>query len=340
MLGRGSHKRGVSERPAPADPIAMLAICDSAVVRQLVAGAVAKESDLIVTTAFDWRHAEHLARGNRPDVAVLCSDRLWPDDEDARPIHQLGIPFVVGTLDLREANVSSGLSELLSRVRQVPRRLRARTEARSPPTSPGKLPPFVDTAIPRTSPLVVVGASAGGTVALKSILQALPPGAPPLLIVQHMSDHFTGTFARGLDRICSIEVREAEDGDAIVAGRALIAPGNRHLFVERRGSEYVARLHEGPSVARHRPSVNVLFRSAAQEAGANAIGVILTGMGDDGADGLFEMKGVGARTIAQNEATSAVFGMPRAAILRGGVEKTAALGDVAAAILECASSPR
>jgi len=293
-----------------------------------------------VTTAFGWRHAEHLAQTIRPDVAILCSDRLWPDDEGGRPIQQLGIPFVAGTLDLREANVSSGLSELLTRVRQVPRRLRVRGEVRPPAVSPDKLTPFVDPAIPPTDRLVVVGASAGGTVALKAILQALPRDAPPLVIVQHMSDHFTGTFARGLDRRCAIEVREAQDGDAVVTGLALIAPGNRHLGLERKGSTYVARLYEGPPVSRHRPSVNVLFRSAAQEAGSNAVGVILTGMGDDGADGLFEMKGVGARTIAQNEATSAVFGMPRAAILRGGVEQTAALGDVASAILTCAGSPR
>lgn len=173
-------------------------------------------------------------------------------------------------------------------------------------------------------------------MALKSILPLLPPRAPALLIVQHMSEHFTNTFARGLARMCSIEVREAEDGDPIVEGRALIAPGNRHMTVERRGIEYFVALVEGPLVARHRPSVNVLFRSVAQAAGPNGVGVILTGMGDDGADGLLEMKEVGASTVAQNEATSIVFGMPRAAILRGGVQVTAPLAQLADTILTCA----
>ena len=193
--------------------------------------------------------------------------------------------------------------------------------------------PYPGRDVPATPRLVVIGASAGGTMALKSILQAMPVRSPAMLIVQHMSGQFTATFAQGLDRICSIEVREAEEGDSLIEGRALIAPGNRHVVVERRGTQYFVAFADGPPVSRHRPSVNVLFRSAAQEAGPNAVGVILTGMGDDGADGLFEMKELGAFTIAQNEATSVVFGMPRAAIVRGGVQRIATLGEMPAAIL-------
>ncbi len=184
--------------------------------------------------------------------------------------------------------------------------------------------------------VVAVGASAGGTMALKTILQALPARAPAMVIVQHMSEHFTATFAQGLARICAVDVIEAEDGAPVLPGRALIAPGNRHIVVERRGSDYFAGLRDGPLVSRHRPSVNVLFRSVAQEAGPNAVGVILTGMGDDGADGLFEMKELGAQTIAQNEATSVVFGMPRAAILRGGVQHIAPLDEIGSSLLKCA----
>jgi len=177
-------------------------------------------------------------------------------------------------------------------------------------------------------------------MALKEILPALPARSPAMVIVQHMSEHFTGTFANGLGRMCAIEVVEAEDGDPIVEGRALIAPGNRHTVIERRGSAYFIGLCEGPLVSRHRPSVNVLFRSVAQEAGPNGVGVILTGMGDDGADGLFEMKELGASTLAQNEATSVVFGMPRAAILRGGVEEVVPLPQLPAAILKLAGYKR
>jgi len=190
------------------------------------------------------------------------------------------------------------------------------------------------TAVPATVKFIAVGASAGGTTALKSILQTMPARCPGMVIVQHMPEPFTGAFASGLDRTCSIEVREAADGDAILEGCALIAPGNRHVLVQRKGTDYFVQLTEGPLVSRHRPSVNVLFRSVAQEAAHNAVGVVLTGMGDDGADGLFEMKEMGAFTIAQNEASSVVFGMPKAAILRGGVHRIASLGEMRDAMLQ------
>lgn len=326
--------RAASGRPLTSERLSVLAICDSPLVRQLVTTIFSKESDFSITTAFDWRHAEHRLRAARPDVALLCSDRLRPDDEGARAIHTRKIPLVAGALDIRAANVQAALLSLTERVRQAPRPKRsARPSAIPLSAPPASAEPPLD--IPPTPKLVAIGASAGGTMALKSILQELPPRSPPIVIVQHMSEHFTGPFAEGLGRICSIAVREAQSGDALIAGRALIAPGNRHLVLRRRGTQYFVELSGGPLVSRHRPSVNVLFRSAAQEAGPNGVGVILTGMGDDGADGLFEMRELGADTVAQDEATSAVFGMPRAAILRGGARRIVALGDMPAVILKC-----
>ena len=169
-----------------------------------------------------------------------------------------------------------------------------------------------------THKVVVVGASTGGTEALRELLEAMPPDAPGIAIVQHMPEVFTAQFAKRLDQTCRIEVKEAETNDRLVSGRALVAPGNRHLVVRRSGALYFVDVLDGPPVSLHRPSVNVLFRSAAQAAGPNAVGVILTGMGDDGADGLAEMHAAGARTIAQDEATCVVFGMPKEAIGRGG----------------------
>jgi two-component system chemotaxis response regulator CheB len=188
-----------------------------------------------------------------------------------------------------------------------------------------------------THKVVVVGASTGGTEALRALLAAMPPDAPGIAIVQHMPEVFTAQFARRLDDTCRIEVKEAETNDRLVSGRALIAPGNHHLAVRRSGALYFVDVLDGPPVSLHRPSVNVLFRSAAQAAGPNAVGVILTGMGDDGADGMAEMRRAGAHTIAQDEATSVVFGMPKEAIARGGVDEVLPLPRIARSVLKWAS---
>jgi two-component system chemotaxis response regulator CheB len=182
--------------------------------------------------------------------------------------------------------------------------------------------------------VVVVGASTGGTEALRQLLEAMPPDAPGIAIVQHMPPVFTAQFAARLDRSCRIEVKEAAHGDRLHPGRALVAPGDRHLALRRAGTEYVVDVLAGPPVSLHRPSVNVLFRSAAQVAGANAAGVILTGMGDDGADGLAELRAAGARTFAQDEASCVVFGMPKEAIARGAVGHVLPLTRIAPALLE------
>jgi len=184
-----------------------------------------------------------------------------------------------------------------------------------------------------TERVVAVGASTGGTEALRVFLETLPGDAPGVVIVQHMPELFTGAFARRLDGLCAVSVKEAVDGDTVVRGRALIAPGNRHTLLKRSGARYYVEVRDGPLVCRHRPSVDVLFRSVARYAGRNAVGVIMTGMGDDGAHGMEEMKAAGAQTLAQEEATAVVFGMPREAIKRGAVDHVLPLGRIAGEVL-------
>lgn len=184
-----------------------------------------------------------------------------------------------------------------------------------------------------TERVAVVGASTGGTEALTRFLEEMPLDAPGIVIVQHMPEHFTTAFAARLNTTCRVAVKEAENGDSVLRGRALIAPGNYHLLLKRSGARYYVEVREGPLVSRHRPSVDVLFRSAARYAGRNAVGVIMTGMGDDGAKGLLEMKEAGAATIAQDEATCVVFGMPKQAIELGAVDKVLPLNKIPAAVL-------
>lgn len=192
------------------------------------------------------------------------------------------------------------------------------------------LPPPSGHAMARTTErVVVVGASTGGTEALRSFLEALPADSPGIVVVQHMPENFTASFARRLDSLCRMDVKEAVSGDSVLRGRVLIAPGNRHTLLKRSGARYLVEVVQGELVSRHRPSVDVLFRSAATYAGANAIGVIMTGMGDDGARGMREMHAAGAFTLAQDEASCVVFGMPAEAIKLGGVDKVLALEQLA-----------
>ena len=187
--------------------------------------------------------------------------------------------------------------------------------------------------IKTTEKVVVIGASTGGTEALRHYLEAMPHDAPGTVIVQHMPEHFTKAFATRLNTTCRVTVKEAADGDTILPGRALIAPGNKHLLLKRSGARYYVEVKDGPLVSRHRPSVDVLFRSAARYAGKNAIAVIMTGMGDDGAKGMKELKDAGAVTLAQDEESCVVFGMPKEAIRLGGVDQVLALEQIPAAVL-------
>jgi two-component system chemotaxis response regulator CheB len=184
-----------------------------------------------------------------------------------------------------------------------------------------------------TDKVIAVGASTGGTEALRLFLEMLPADTPGMVIVQHMPENFTRAFAERLNSTCQVTVKEAENDDTVMRGRVLIAPGNRHALLKRSGARYYVEIKDGPLVSRHRPSVDVLFRSTARYAGANAVGVIMTGMGDDGAQGLLEMKEAGAYTIAQDEASCVVFGMPKEAIKKGGVEKILPLDGIAGVVL-------
>ncbi len=194
-------------------------------------------------------------------------------------------------------------------------------------------PPNAARPIPVTEPIVVIGASTGGTEALRVVLEALPADAPGILIVQHMPEGFTRTFADRMNKSSAMTVSEAVDGQSVTQGQVLIAPGDRHLLLKRVASSYRAQVMNGAYVSRHRPSVDVLFRSAASAAGANAMGIILTGMGDDGARCMVEMRKMGSPTLAQDEASCVVFGMPREAVALGGAAQTVALEKMAAAIV-------
>ncbi len=201
-------------------------------------------------------------------------------------------------------------------------------------TADAVLPPPKIGAMAKTTEMVVcVGASTGGTEALRELLEAMPSNSPGIVIVQHMPEKFTAAFAKRLNSLCEVEVKEAADGDPVLRGHVLIAPGDRHMLLERRGARYEVSVRTGPLVSRHRPSVDVLFRSAARSAGANAMGVIMTGMGDDGARGMNEMHQAGAFTVAQDEATSVVFGMPKEAIAHGGVDRVVPLDQIAREIM-------
>ena len=185
-----------------------------------------------------------------------------------------------------------------------------------------------------TERVVAMGTSTGGTQALEKVLVTLPRVSPGIVIVQHMPEKFTAEFAARLNTLCRIEVREARSNDRVIQGVALIAPGGKHMLLRRSGAQYFVDVIDGPLVNRHRPSVDVLFRSVAKCAGANALGVIMTGMGDDGAAGLLEMRTAGARTVAQDEESCVVYGMPKEAVKRGGVEKTVPLSAIGREILE------
>ena len=190
-----------------------------------------------------------------------------------------------------------------------------------------------DSLIHTTEKVVVVGASTGGTEAIRELLEELPIDSPGMVIVQHMPEHFTKAFAQRLDGICQVTVKEAQQNDSVIRGQVLIAPGNRHTLLKRSGARYFVEVKDGPLVCRHRPSVDVLFRSAARYAGPNSVGVIMTGMGDDGAQGMLELKEAGALTIAQDEASCVVFGMPKEAIKKGGVDRVLPLSAIPALLL-------
>jgi two-component system chemotaxis response regulator CheB len=352
-------------------PIEVLVVDDSAVVRKLMTSLLGAHADIRVNTAHDPLVAMAKMRRHRPDVIVLdvemprmdgitflkqimatdplpvvvCSGFAEPGTNMAMRALAAGAVDVVPKPRVSAAGFAddNGLLDVVRAAAQArvgaPRAPRTTTLAgwtRPAVADRPERPKRTLTASHRvtTDAVIAVGASTGGTEALKEILRAMPFDAPGIVIVQHMPAGFTTAFAEHLAGVCKMEVREAESGDRVIRGRALLARGDRHMRVQRHGFDLVVELDEGPPVCRHRPSVDVLFRSVAETVGPRAVGVILTGMGADGADGLLAMKRAGASTIAQDESTSVVFGMPKEAIDRGAVDVVLPLPRIAAGILQ------
>jgi len=344
--------------------IKVMVVDDSAVVRQVLAGLLneAPGIEVLHAVADPILAMERLKQPPWPDVIVLdiemprmdgltflrriMQDRPTPvvicstlTEQGARTTVEAlaaGAVSVVAKprLGLKQFLAGSA-AELVATVRAA---ARARVRRRPAAPAPAPAPRYdADAVLPRapglpalqtTERVVAIGTSTGGTQALEEVLTGLPRVCPGLVIVQHMPEKFTAAFAARLDGICRIDVKEAEPNDRVLPGRALIAPGGRHMALRRSGAQYYVDVLDGPLVNRHRPSVDVLFRSAARHAGANALGIIMTGMGDDGAAGLLEMRNAGAHTLAQDEDSCVVFGMPREAMRRGAVERVVPLSAI------------
>lgn len=351
--------------------IRVLIVDDSAVVRQTMAEILASDPEIeIMAVAADPFIAADRIREEVPDVitldvemprmdgvtflqkimsqhpipVVMCSSLTEDGSETAMKALEYGAVDIIqkprmGTKQFLEESKVRICDAVRAASRARLRRFSEKTFEVAPKLTADVIMarPTGNAMIRTTEKVVVVGASTGGTEALRVFLETLPPDSPGIVIVQHMPEGFTRAFAERLDGICRISVKEAADNDTVVRGRALIAPGNRHLLLKRSGARYYVEIKDGPLVSRHRPSVDVLFRSAARYAGKNAVGVIMTGMGDDGAKGMLEMKEAGARTIAQDERSSVVFGMPNEAIKLGGVELVRPLAAIADDVLRIAA---
>lgn len=343
--------------------IKVLVIDDSALIRSLLSEIINKQPDMeVVGTAPDPLVAREKIKALNPDVLTLDVEmprmdglafleklmRLRPtpvvmvssltEKSSAITLHALEL----GAFDFvtkPKIDIQSGLLEYAE---ELTDKIRGAAKARLRHPLPRRVPPIADVqknsadvvlpaehrSFATTEKVILVGASTGGTEALKELLVDMPADCPAILITQHMPETFTKTFAKRLDGLCRISVKEADHGERVLPGHAYLAPGNRHLLLKRSGANYVTELSDGPPVSRHRPSVDVLFRSAANCAGKNSVGIIMTGMGDDGAAGMLEMSQAGAYTLAQDEASCVVFGMPKEAIARGGVDEVVPLSEM------------
>lgn len=362
MEDRGINRR--MKKGAPGPRIHVLVVDDSAVVRQTMTFVLGREKDLRVTTAADPIIAMEKMRRDRPHVVIL--DIEMPRMDGLTFLRNLmksdPLPIVVcsgvaerGSAIALEA-IEDGAVDVLSKPRISVREfieeqavlfadaVRSAASARIRPLAPRAVEPSRTErpAVParlsarlatRVDPVIAIGVSIGGPQALAAIVPALPSDLPGIVAVQHMPEAFTGALASRLDRLGVFRVKLAEPGDPIIRGQMLLAPGDRHLRIRRSGPGFVVDLDAGPLISRHRPSVDALFHSVAKEAGPHALGVILTGMGADGAAGLLEMKRMGAMTIAQDEATSVVYGMPGEAVARGAVDEIVPLELVPSAMV-------
>lgn len=346
--------------------IRVLIVDDSAVVRQTLSSILETDPAIeIMGTACDPYIAAKKIQSEVPDVITLDVEMPRMDGLTflRKIMAQHPIPVVIISSLTEEGSATAmraleyGAVDVIAKPRMdtqkfieeskirlcevVKAAAHARIHTRSANTSYLKVQPKLSadaviaknegpTSMIKTTDVVIsVGASTGGTEALRVFLEAMPIDCPGIVIVQHMPENFTRSFANRLNEICKIAVKEAEDGDAVISGRALIAPGNKHTLLKRSGAKYFVEVKDGPLVNRHRPSVDVLFRSTARYAGSNAIGIIMTGMGDDGAKGLLEMKEAGAKTAAQDEQTCVVYGMPKEAVKLGAADRVLPLEKLA-----------
>ena len=344
--------------------IKVLVVDDSAVVRKALKDIFAQDKAFeVVGAAQDPFAAAAIMERVRPDVitldvemprmdgltflrkimtqhpipVVICSTLTEKSSEAMLRAMEYGAVEVItkpklGTKQFFEESTVRILDVVRAASKVQARRHTPRMEVAPKLSADVMLPEVKDktlASLQTTDRVILVGASTGGTEALRVYLQAMPLDCPAIAVVQHMPEHFTAAFARRLNSICAITVREAKNGDSMLRGQALIAPGDKHMLLKRSGARYYVEVREGPLVKRHRPSVDVLFRSGARYAGKNAVGVIMTGMGDDGAHGLLEMKQAGAMTLAQDEATCVVFGMPGESVRLGAADKVLPLERLA-----------
>lgn len=342
--------------------IKVLIVDDSALIRGVMKEIINSQTDMeVVGAAPDPLVAREMIKQTNPDVLTLDVEMPKMDGLDfldrlmrLRPMPVVMVSSLtekgsditmraleLGAVDFVTKPKSSIQSGLLEYTELITEKIRiashAKIKARKPQTdadgnaSPGLA--AIRNPLTSSEKLIIVGASTGGTEAIKDFLVQLPPDCPGILITQHMPPGFTRSFANRLDKLCRISVKEAEGGERVLPGHAYLAPGHSHLLLVRSGANYMTKLDAGEPVNRHRPSVDVLFNSAAVSAGKNAIGVILTGMGKDGAAGMLAMKQAGAYNLAQDEATCVVFGMPKEAIAMGGTHEVAPLHDLPARVL-------
>lgn len=343
--------------------IKVLCVDDSALIRSVMTEIINSQSDMtVVGTAADPLVARDLIKVTNPDVLTLDVEMPRMDGLEfleklmrLRPmpvvmvssLTERGSEIALRALELGAIDfvtkprlgVRDGLlnyTELITgkiRTAASARLLPARSAAAARPGGEAPQESLLRSPLLSTEKLIIIGASTGGTEAIREVLQPLPPDSPAVMIAQHMPAGFTRSFAQRLDGLCRINVKEAEHGERVLPGYAYIAPGGFHLSLARSGANYVAHLDQELPVNRHRPSIDVLFDSAAKHAGKNAIGIILTGMGKDGAEGLLRMRRAGAHTLAQDEASCVVFGMPREAIALGAVDDVSPLSEVSRRVL-------
>ncbi|GMM69240.1 protein-glutamate methylesterase/protein glutamine deamidase [Alteromonas sp. MTD1] len=335
--------------------IKVLVVDDSALIRQILSEIIKSESDMmLVGAAPDAFVAKKLVLVKSPDVITLDIEMPKVDGlrflevlMNAKPtpvvmistLTEKGAEATLRSLELGaidfvakpKIGVAQGMAEYHELIVD-----KIRTAARSnvKKAKPAKVSSVSKVSYSGTEKLIAIGASTGGTEAIKEVLQTFPANAPATVITQHMPAGFTSTYARRLDSVCQMQVKEAKGGERLLPGQAYLAPGDKHMEIERSGADYRIRLSDGPRVSGHKPSVDVLFNSLCKSAGSNAIGVLLTGMGNDGANGLLELFNAGCETFCQDEASCIVFGMPKVAIEKGAAKRVLSLDDMGQAIMQ------